>query len=241
LEQATPDHPLWSHGLHLFFSAMLLVPPTVCMGGTFPLMCRFFARKKSGGQIGRLYAFNTLGATAGAFSAGYLLIPVIGLSQTGYLAVILNVAIAVLFWRLAATSNASTNVDVSRTTRPEQHLRVSEHRLWLIAIGLIGFFSLAYEILWTRVFLLFLGNTTYAFSLILCAFLIGLALGGAIYARQVRPDVNEKKIFSVLCALMGISVLATAPFYDRLAYLFQFAHEATGENWWALSLLSFFI
>ena len=82
LDYRLPDHVLFTQSIHLIISAILLLPPTICMGGTFPLMCRFFARSKSGGQIGRLYAVNTLGAAVGAFSCGYLLIPEIGLFFT---------------------------------------------------------------------------------------------------------------------------------------------------------------
>jgi len=222
-------------------SATLLLPPAACMGGTFPIMCRFFARKKSGGQIGRLYALNTLGATLGAFLAGFALIPGLGLSATGYLAIAGNLLIAAGTFLLARRTDTPVAHGASRGRRPAPPLLASRHRLTLAAIGLIGFFSLAYEILWTRVLLLFLGNTTYAFSLMLSAYLVGIALGGAIYARKVRPDLDEKKVFVVLSTLMGLSILVTAPFYDQLAHLFQAAHEASGERWWHLSMLSFFI
>jgi len=241
LEHMLPAHPLFTHGVHFLFAAILLLPPTVCMGGTFPLMCRFFARKRSGGQIGRLYALNTLGATAGTLLAGFLLIPALGLSRTGYLAVGLNAGIAVVALLLARNIGDTRASDVSSNKRPEQPLQAKQHRLPLVGIGIVGFLALAYEILWTRVFLLFLGNTTYAFSLILGAFLIGIALGGAIYARKVHPELDERKVFVRLTMLMGLSVLLTVPFYDRLALVFQRAHEISGENWWLLSAISFAI
>jgi spermidine synthase len=236
--QYVVDYPGLNHFAHLGFSAMLLIPPTVCMGGTFPLMCRFFARKKSGGQIGRLYAMNTLGATLGAFLAGYLLIPYFGLPTTNMLAVFINLAIAAISWQFSRTIGSTSTVDVSQATRADQFELAHSHRSVLIAIAMIGFFSMAYEILWTRVFLLFLGNTTYAFSLMLSSFLIGIAIGGAIYARKVHPDFDEKKLFVRLTMLMGLSILITVPFYDYLPHAFQWAHEASGERWWHLSLLS---
>ena len=226
---------------HLLFSAILLLPPTICMGGTFPLMCRFFARRKSGGQIGRLYALNTLGATLGALLAGYLLIPTLGLSLTGYLAIAGNLLIAATTFLLSRGAGHAPARSDLQAGHPKEHLRASEYRPILVAIGLIGFFSLSYEMLWTRVLLLFLGNTTYAFSLMLGAYLVGIALGGAIYARKVRPNLNEKQLFVVLGILMGVSILAMAPFYDQLAHFFQLAHEISGEQWWLLSALSFAI
>ena len=239
--QSFPQYPGMAHFLHLLFAVILLLPPTICMGGTFPLMCRFFARKKSGGQIGRLYALNTFGATAGAFLCGYLLIPSLGISTTGYLAIAINLSIAAASFGLSRKIGHADLLDVSKAHRPEQMLLWTKHRSVLLAIGCIGLFSLAYEILWTRLFLLFLGNTTYAFALILSAFLIGLAAGGAQYARIVKPELNEKEFFVTLTSLMALTVLITIPFYDRLAGLFLAAHQIADERWWLLSFLSYLI
>jgi spermidine synthase len=230
--------PGLSHAAHLVLSSLILAPPTIFMGGTFPLMCRYFARKKSGGQIGRLYAMNTLGATLGAFLAGYVLIPFLGLSGTNMLAVLINLVIAVISWHFSKISGITPTSDVSKVTRSEHAQLARSQRPVLIAIALIGFFSLSYEILWTRVFLLFLGSTSYAFSLILSSFLISIAVGGAIYARKVHPDIDEKTLFIRLTMLMGLSILVTVPFYDQLALVFQWAHEISGERWWLLTLLS---
>ncbi|WP_303720606.1 fused MFS/spermidine synthase [Malonomonas rubra] len=236
LTQTFPDWPGLLHGLNFFFSAILLLPPTIFMGGTFPLICRYSARRKSGGQIGRLYALNTAGAMAGAFCAGFLLIPTFGLTATGYLAAILNLLIAaVAFWLSFNSNQTLIKPPVKRFLQPLRHHTI------LISVGFIGFFSLAYEILWTRVFLLFLGNTSYAFSLMLSAYLIGIALGGVFYSKLVHPKMNEKQLFILLTTLMGTAILATVPFYDQLAKAFLVAHQLTGERWWLLTACSFLI
>jgi len=238
--QVLPKLPWLTQGLHLFFCAMLLMPPAILMGGTFPVMCRLFARRKCGGQIGRLYAMNTLGATLGTFAAGFWLIPALGLSWTGYLAVALNLTVAEVAYLLARNQPdpASTLLHPdARSLGP----KAAHHRPVLIGIGLVGLFSLAYEVLWTRVLLLFLGNTVYAFSLMLSAFLVGISLGGALYARLARPEMNEKRLFCLLSLAMGLAVLAMSPFYDQLALAFQWAHDVSGEHWGLLSFLSFLI
>lgn len=239
LERLLPYHPFFTHGLHFIFASLLLLPPAVCMGGTFPLMCRLFARKKSGGQIGRLYALNTLGATIGAFWAGYILLPELGLSVTTWIAVAINLGIAAASTWLSRSLGAVARE--TRTTRIARPLESRKAYATLLAIGLIGALSLSYEILWTRVLLLFLGSTTFAFSLILSAFLVCIALGGALYARLAKPELNEKRVFTLLSTGMGFSILCTAPFYDRLAYLFQGAHQLAGEEWWLLAFFSFVI
>ncbi len=236
-----PDLPWLVTTINILFSSLLLLPPTICMGGTFPLMCRFFARRKSGAQIGRLYALNTLGATLGAFAAGYWLIPTFGLSRTGALAIGSNLAVALIAFQLAKRYGAIDADGMQQPTSSRAKLDTLRYRPILLAIGLVGFFGLAYEILWTRILLLFLGNTSYAFSLMLSAYLVGIAIGGVLYARLAHAGMDEKKLFLTLSAMMGIAILASAPHYDKLAYLFQFAHEISGGRWWLLSLLSFLI
>jgi spermidine synthase len=239
--QQLPNFPGLTTSINILFCGMLLLPPSICMGGTFPLMCRFFARRKSGAQIGRLYALNTLGATLGAFSAGYLLIPTLGLSRTGFLAIFGNLAIAGICFVLSKRYGAVDADGKTDEILVSQHLDLSKHRPILLTVALIGFLSLGYEILWTRVLLLFLGNTSYAFSLILSGYLVCIAIGGYLYACISNPEMKERKVFLTLSLMMGGSVILTAPFYDKLAHLFQFAHEVSGENWWLLTLLSFVI
>lgn len=60
---------------------LLLILPTTCMGGTFPVLSRFFCLDRFhrlGLEVGRLYALNTVGAALGSFGAGFVLIPWLG-------------------------------------------------------------------------------------------------------------------------------------------------------------------
>ena len=239
--QKLPDLPWLVATINVLFSSMLLLPPTICMGGTFPLMCRFFARRKSGAQIGRLYALNTIGATLGAFSAGYWLLPTIGLSRTGFLAIGGNFGVALIAFLLTKRYGDVDADGMQQQVVEKVKLDTILYRPILLAIGIIGFFSLAYEILWTRILLLFLGNTSYAFSMMLSAYLVGIALGGVLYARLAYAEMNEQKLFLTLSALMSLTILVSAPHYDKLAYFFQYAHEFSGERWWLLTLFSFLI
>src|SRR5262249_58664178 len=61
----------------------------------------------------------------------------------------------------------------------------SSRLLWilLISFGLSGFASLVYENAWTRALTLVIGSSIYSFTTMLVTFLIGLSLGGFIYAR----------------------------------------------------------
>ena len=52
-----------------FVCSLLLLPPTILMGATLPVLSRYIVRKRSdmGAGVGRLYAVNTFGAMLGSF------------------------------------------------------------------------------------------------------------------------------------------------------------------------------
>src|SRR5690606_19830424 len=58
----------------------VLLPATIFIGATFPLAVRSIARdeRDAGAATARIYAWNTVGAIAGAVTAGIVLIPSLG-------------------------------------------------------------------------------------------------------------------------------------------------------------------
>ncbi len=79
-----------------------LLLPTLFSGASFPILSRVIVseEKRLSRGIGALYAANTLGCILGAFSAGFLLIPHLGLRATALLCAAFYIvsAAAVLFW-----------------------------------------------------------------------------------------------------------------------------------------------
>lgn len=79
----------FSYILSLGISVLqLLILPTVLFGACFPLAVRLFVNREQNldKETGSLYAANTLGAILGSFSAGFLLLPLVG-AQLGMLAI----------------------------------------------------------------------------------------------------------------------------------------------------------
>lgn len=62
------------------FLFILLVGPTIVLGATFPLVGKIYTNSlhQLGRSIGFAYAINTIGALLGSFSAGFILIPLLG-------------------------------------------------------------------------------------------------------------------------------------------------------------------
>lgn len=75
-------------------SFSLLLPPTVCMGATLPMLVAhaFKASRNVGVSTGTLYFINTLGAALGAFAVGFFMLYWLDLAQTVIVAVATNVA-----------------------------------------------------------------------------------------------------------------------------------------------------
>src|SRR5574341_965293 len=83
---------------------MLIVPQTVLLGMTFPLMSGAVIRRSpeaSGHHLAMLYFTNSIGAAAGALAAAFLLLGWIGMPGTMRAAGVLNLALAAAVLTLA--------------------------------------------------------------------------------------------------------------------------------------------
>ncbi|MFN3485824.1 MAG: fused MFS/spermidine synthase, partial [Planctomycetota bacterium] len=165
--------------------ALILFPPTLLMGATLPALARFLAAgtPDPARPTARAYAINTLGGAAGTLAAGFLLVPSLGLRATTWVAVALNLAVAAAAFALARCRGESDPAEArgfgAESALPEKPVPLAARLL--VALG--GAAALIYEIAWTRALVLSLGSTVYAFTLILTAFMVGLAAGSAAAAR----------------------------------------------------------
>ena len=77
-------------------SVMAMLPATLVLGALFPLVARIVARAMGDGgrAVGRVYFANTMGSASGAFAAGFLMIPALGIDGTLVLACALDLAAA---------------------------------------------------------------------------------------------------------------------------------------------------
>ncbi|UCC49730.1 MAG: fused MFS/spermidine synthase, partial [Gemmatimonadota bacterium] len=212
----------------LAFSVMLV--PATLMGGTLPVIVKFFARRRErlAWNVGHLYSMNTFGAVVGTLSAGFFLILMLGVRESAYLAGVVNLLIAgtvlALAWRFGIRPVADTNAKESKKEPEESGEEVFSSKLALLAlwaIGLSGFCALALEVFWTRALVFFLDNSTHAFTTILTAFLLGIALGSLIVARFID---TRKKLFAwlgVMEVLIGLSAILAIPILNNLTPVFQ--------------------
>jgi predicted membrane-bound spermidine synthase len=196
-------------------SFLAVLPPTFAMGGTLPVLTRFIARELEGlgRSFGVLYALNTLGAALGCGLAGFYLIGAVGLWRTAIIAAALNgligLVVTVLHFRLP--SQALPALVPTPAAEPSATFTRTRRRLLVVAFALCGFGSISYEVLWFRVLSTVLDSSTYAFTILLVTFLLGLVIGGLFYSLRLAGRGRELELFvsvEALLAFMGLLSLA---------------------------------
>jgi spermidine synthase len=225
LSRSVRPGPVGAGLLHFAFAALILLPPTALMGATLPVLSRAVVQVPSlaASRVGTLYAVNTWGAVAGTAATGFLLLPALGLGRTVWLGVGLNLLVAALAlllerWALAAPQAAVAAAPAVESAgapdRPEpSRLEVT---VALVAIGVSGAASMAYEIAWTRALSLALGSSTYAFAAMLTTFLSGLALGALVVSRLLRRRRLGLVAFALVEAGIALLALLLLPLFGRL-------------------------
>lgn len=201
--------------VRLVLAVLVLIIPATLMGGTLPVIVKCLSRGKDrlGLDVGQLYAINTFGAVLGAVASGFFLILLVGVRETAYLAGVVNLLIAgaalALSRRMDTASVASLPEDTAAATTPWEEPAPARMVLW--AIGLSGLAALALEVLWTRALVYYLDNSTHAFTTVLTAFLLGIAVGSAVVARFADRRMRLVAVFGVVEVLIGISALVAIP------------------------------
>ncbi len=199
----------------------LLLPPTTLMGATLPVLSRLFATERAtlGRRVGFLYALNTFGAVVGTALAGYVLLPALGMRATLTLAAAINLAVGALIVladrRLPALGASS---ETQEPAPPPADVPAGQVPLALAAAGLAaaGAASMIYEVAWTRALSLILGSSTYAFTAMLVAFLLGLAAGSALFSRFFGARPVGLAAFGLLQLGAGVAALGILPAFERL-------------------------
>lgn len=203
-------HEWLALGAKLALACLLILPQSVLLGMTFPLMSAGLARAHpsvAGESVAMLYFTNSLGAAAGVLASGFVLIAWVGLPGTLRVAGMLNLAIAAVVWLLARPAHHAP----LKTLASGQE---SVGRLLLGVAFLTGLASFVYEISWIRMLSLVLGASTHSFELMLSTFILGLALGGLAVRRRVDTVAEPARLLGWVQLAMALAALATLPLYN---------------------------
>ncbi len=218
--------------LRLALSALVLLVPTLLMGATLPVASEFVSRDPALGRqrIGLLYSFNTLGAVLGCLGAGLFLFPQLGLAATQWVAMACNLLAAagalVVARRTRSWRSASVEHAESGEADQSDLANSTAARILVLLYAGSGLVAMLYEVAWSRVLVLIIGSSTYAYTIMLGTFLLGLALGAGIVTKLMRRV--SRPLLAAGCAqvLVGLATLGSLFLVEELPYLYLKAYEA---------------
>jgi spermidine synthase len=194
-------------------AAVVLLPPTFLMGGTYPVLVRGLTAQSFALRlrVSRLYWINTIGAVAGALAAGFWLLPIFGGRSAVLAAAALNFAAGFIVLRTHGEKAAEPETKMKAPNSSDAN---GSRKLLLAAFAIVGATAMAYEIAWTRLLSIMFGSSTYAFTVMLATFLAGIALGSFVFEKWTKrrvPDLCGFETTQTLTALAALLFLIALP------------------------------
>jgi spermidine synthase len=189
-------------------SAVMLLPPTLMMGATLPAIARWVETTPRGvSWLGFFYGGNTAGAVFGCLLAGFYLLRVHDMPTATFVAVALNVVVAASAFALSRVTPGG----VAEADAPAEAAALpAGTSLVYVTIALSGLTALGAEVVWTRLFTLMFGGTTYTFSIILAVFLIGIGLGSGVGSYASRQIKQPRRALGFAQLLLVAAIAWTA-------------------------------
>ncbi len=210
-------------------AAALVLPQSIALGMTFPLMSAGIMRLVGQGNpstISDLYFSNSLGAGIGVLVSGFVLISVVGLPGSALTAGLINIFIAIVVYGISkyvpsGVPSSAPGPSEGLSASASAASKKSAVRLLLWASALTGFASFAYEIVFMRMLSLVLGSSTHSFELMLSAFILGLAFGSLWIKSRLARGVDTARALVLVQLVMGIVALAALAFYGQTFALIE--------------------
>src|SRR5450432_2364094 len=200
------EHAGWLLALKGGLSAMLLLGPTILMGGTLPLLAAWLHQfsTDAGRRSARFYSVNSLGAVTGATLAGFWLVQHYGMIATIQITATANIVFgtsAILLnrsgWLPQPNATAQTTI-ISPASEPPA---TSAMLRWAgMMVALTGGVSMGLEVLASRSLALIFGSSLQSFALVLMSFILGIGLGSAWIASSKRASQSgDTTVVMLLC------------------------------------------
>jgi spermidine synthase len=199
-------------------STLMILPQSVLLGMTFPLMSAGILRlfpERPGRSIALLYFSNSIGAAVGVLASGFFLIRLTGLPGTIRIAGVINLLLAITVWLLVRRSPHGHEGSPAETGSSPAYRGMTCYRGFLFVSLVTGAASFIYEIGWIRMLSLVLGTSTHAFELMLSAFIMGLAFGGLWIQRRIDLTADPIRYLAVVQVIMGVLALSTLLLYGN--------------------------
>ncbi len=209
LNQAMHPEGVWLTISRLAICLPALLLPTIFMGATLPVLVKYLKLHLTEGEsfFGLFYGMNLIGAAVGSILCAFVGFPFLGISMTVCTAAAINIIVGcgAIGLSFNPSSRDTANTRVSSTMDGVQDFATGgggiKHvvqgsqahlppTLYLIS-ALTGFSALGYEVLWSRLLRFYTTSSTYAFTLMVSSFLLGLAIGSFIFQKWLSRRITD--------------------------------------------------
>lgn len=231
--------PVWVMLVQGFIcAAMLIAIPTICMGGTIPILTRAISKNiiEATGIHAKIYSINTFGAFLGTLSAGFYLIPKFGLPDTMIRASMLNFGALITFYLLYLFKprllNEKFKDEISEAVPTLSFsLRYPKYTLYGIAF-LSGFYVMTLENVLIRIANLSIGSSSYTFSIIVAVFILSIAIGSLLVG--IIKKLPKYLLFwnQFLIALLLLILFLSLDKWPYYAHLIRIIFQANIVGFW---------
>jgi spermidine synthase len=191
-------------------SCLMLLVPTTLMGATLPVLSAalLHSSKHNANSVTRLYACNLAGAIFGTLVAGFVLLPTLGVRTTILIAAAINIIIGVTAMLAERRADLQSGKSTSAATDPglkaeSSPAEIRGSNFWLFCALASGFVTISTQVAWTRILAMIIGSSTYAFSIVVALFLIGLAGGAWLVGRKEFSGKLREAICKIEIATAG--------------------------------------
>lgn len=203
---------------------VVLLPATVALGSTLPFMAAHFSRRGDRGrQLALAYALNTAGGLTGVLATTAVLLVVVGVRGSGYLAAGVSAACGLVAVVFAGCRGIRPRPLAPRAVSDKPD---SIPPVWWAIAAVSGFGTLGLEVLYTRLFALVFHNSSYSFGAVVAVFLAGLAAGAALVA-AIGLRVSPRTTVAVSASLGAVAVAASVVVFVRRTELEYFGAGGT--------------
>ena len=217
----------WQTFVRSAFSFVLLLPATISMGVTLPLMAEFLAdvgdgreTNRTAGHVTIAYALNTFGALAGAVLTTFYLLINFGVCGSSYLGVGVSVLCGIIAIKMSSFLGTQSEVRENVDRLSVDSNKSTSFVLMLAFIS--GFGTLALQVLFTRMFALVFHNSTYTFGVVVAVFLAALA-GGAALASFLQRYVSAQRLAGISTGIGAVLTLVAVIVFVQYTQLRYFS------------------
>ena len=212
-------------------ASLLILPASVLLGTTFPLMSAGIMRlypDVSGRALSMLYFTNSFGAAVGVLASGFFLIEKLGLPGTILTAGLMNIALAIVVWALS--KRLPPVMIPARPAGAQARDNRGIYRLVLVVAFATGAASFIYEITWIRMLVLGLGASSHAFEVMLAAFILGISLGGFLMRNRILQIRSHLGWLAGILVAKGLLAMYALWVYTHVLDLVVWLMQGTANS-----------